>query len=97
MLSVFPSMLHFCCHCFNPGSYEVDFDADARALIDKDRLVQVPMTDAERKDRLRDLLTKQTYEAAKLENHLRNNEINSFNDKLRVRIIGLVDLCFVEM
>ena len=54
------------------------------ALIDKDRLAQVPMTDAERKERLRDLLTKQTYEAAKLESNLRTSEIDSINDKLNV-------------
>ena len=75
---------------FVSGTYDIDFDADSRALIDKDRLTQVPMTDAERKDRLRDLLTKQTYEAAKLENNLRANEIDSVNDKLNVSEIFFV-------
>ena len=51
------------------------------------------MTDAERKERLRDLLTKQTYEAAKLENNLRANEIDSVNDKLNVsEIFFLIQL-----
>ena len=75
---------------FVPGTHDIDFDADSRALIDKDRLAQVPMTDAERKERLRDLLTKQTYEAAKLENSLRANEIDSVNDKLNVSEIFFV-------
>lgn len=69
---------------FVPVTQDIEFDADSRALIDKDRLAQVPMTDAERKERLRDLLTKQTYEAAKLESNLRTNEIDSINDKLSV-------------
>ena len=53
-------------------------------VIDPDRLkpTAAPLSDAERQARTRDLMTKQMYEAAKLENNLRSNEIKSTNEIL---------------
>ena len=50
-------------------------------VIDPDKLkpTAAPLSDAERQARTRDLMTKQMYEAAKLENNLRSNEIKSTN------------------
>ena len=66
---------------------DINFGADVTALVDKDKLQQKPMTDSERRDRIRDLITKQTYEAAKLESDLRTNEIDSINNTINVRLM----------
>ena len=42
----------------------------------------LPKTDNERKDRHKELFVKQAYDAAKLENDLKNNEIKSINNML---------------
>ena len=53
-------------------------------VIDPEKLKpsSAPMNDSERQSRIRDLATKQMYEAAKLENNLRSGEIKSTNDVL---------------
>ena len=57
----------------------VGSDMDSSALVDPIKLTKLAMTDSERKDRIRDLVTKQTYEAAKLESDLRDNEMKDIN------------------
>ena len=59
---------------------ELNTDMNATALIDVDHLKTQATNDEERKNKMRDLITKQTYEAAKLENDLRSEEINSINE-----------------
>ncbi len=61
---------------------DISTQANLTALMDIDKLKSKPQNDQEHKERMRDLLTKQTYEAAKLENDLRNDEITNVNDIL---------------
>ena len=56
--------------------------AASSVLVDPNKLKPGATSPEERKQRMRDLLTKQTYEAAKLENDLKSNDINSFNTTL---------------
>ena len=52
---------------------------NSSALVDPNKFGTLAMSESDRKDRIRDLVTKQTYEAAKLENDTRKEEIDQID------------------
>jgi len=70
---------------------------DATALIDVKRLASssgIEQSEEEKRSTLRDLVTKQTYEAAKLESDLRGDEIgtmNEINEEIKAKKASVAD------
>ena len=56
-------------------SPQITSQYNTTALVNEEKLKFKPQVDSEKMQRQRDLVTKQTYEAAKLENDLLQNEV----------------------